>query len=70
MEPQEHYRLKLGIKVRQATVAVYMLRRPHSSSWTWRSFLHNHALVVAAIDMGTRRRAREDPIQAWRQNDR
>jgi hypothetical protein len=36
--------LKLGIKVSQATVVKYMLRRPHSPSSTWRNFLHNHAL--------------------------
>jgi hypothetical protein len=43
--------LKVGIKVSQATVAKYMLRRPHSPSSNWRSFLYNHALGVAAIDM-------------------
>ena len=43
--------LKLGIKVSQATVAKYMLRRPHSPSPTWRTFLRNHALGSAAIDM-------------------
>jgi len=43
--------LKIGISVSQATVAKYMLRRPHSPSPTWRSFLRNHALGIAAIDM-------------------
>jgi hypothetical protein len=43
--------LKLGIKVSQATVAKYMLRRPHSPSPTWRTLLRNHALGIAAIDM-------------------
>ena len=43
--------LRLGIKVSQATVAKYRLGRPHSPSSTWRSFLHNHALGVAAIEM-------------------
>ena len=43
--------LKLGIKVSQATVAKYMVRRPHPSSPTWRSFLRNQALGIAAIDM-------------------
>jgi hypothetical protein len=28
-----------------------MLRRHHSPSPTWRSFLRNHALGIAAIDM-------------------
>jgi hypothetical protein len=39
------------VKVREATVAKYMLRRPYSPTSTWRSFLHNHALGVATIDM-------------------
>jgi len=43
--------LKLRIKVSQSTVAKYMLRLPHSPSSTWRSFLHNHARGVAAIDV-------------------
>lgn len=43
--------LKLGIQISQATVAKYMLRRPLSPSPTWRSFLRNHALGIAAIDM-------------------
>ena len=43
--------LKLGIKISQATVAKYMLRRQHSPSPTWRSFLRNQALGIAAIDM-------------------
>jgi hypothetical protein len=42
--------LKLGIKISQATVA-NMLHRPHSPSPTWRSFLCNHALGIAGIDM-------------------
>ena len=43
--------LKLGIEISQATVAKYMVRRPHSPSPTWRSFLRNQALGIAAIDM-------------------
>jgi hypothetical protein len=43
--------LKLGIKISQAAVARYMLRRPHSPSPTWRSFLRNQALGIAAIDV-------------------
>jgi putative transposase len=43
--------LKLGIEISQATVAKYMLRRPRFPSPTWRSFLRNHALGIAAIDM-------------------
>ena len=43
--------LKLGIKVRQATVGRYMPWRPKVPSPTWRSFLHNHLTDIAAIDM-------------------
>ena len=43
--------LKLTIKISKATVAKYVLRRQHSPSPTWRSFLRNQALGVAAIDM-------------------
>jgi hypothetical protein len=43
--------LKLGIEVSPATVGKYMPRRAHSPSPTWRSFLNNHALGIAAIDM-------------------
>jgi putative transposase len=43
--------LKLGIKVSQATVAKCMVRRSHRPSPTWRSFLHNQALGITAIDM-------------------
>jgi hypothetical protein len=43
--------LKLGIKVSQTTVAKYMPRRAHFPSPTWRSFLRNQALGIAAIDM-------------------
>jgi putative transposase len=43
--------LKLGIEISQATVAKYTLRRSHPPSPRWRSFLRNHALGIAAIDM-------------------
>ena len=43
--------LKLGIEISQATVAKYMPRRPGSSSPTWRTFLRNQAIGIAAIDM-------------------
>ena len=43
--------LKLGIKVSQATVAKYMVRRVGTPSPTWRSFLRNEAIGIAAIDM-------------------
>ena len=43
--------LKLGIGVSQATVGKYMVRRPGTPSPTWRSFLRNQAIGIAAIDM-------------------
>ena len=43
--------LKLGIKVSQAMVAKYMVRRIGTPSPTWRSFLRNEAIGIAAIDM-------------------
>jgi putative transposase len=43
--------LKLGIEISQATVAKYMVRRRGVPSPSWRSFLHNQALGVAAIDL-------------------
>jgi putative transposase len=43
--------LKLGVEISQATVAKYMIRRPGSPSSTWRSFLRNQAIGIAAIDM-------------------
>ena len=43
--------LKLGIEVSQATVAKYMVRRVGAPSPTWRSFLRNEAIGIAAIDM-------------------
>ncbi len=48
--------LKLGIKLSQATVAKYMVRRPGSSSPTWRNCLRNQAIGIAAIDMFVVRR--------------
>jgi putative transposase len=43
--------LKLGIEVSQATVAKYMVRRAGTPSPTWRCFLRNEAIGIAAIDM-------------------
>ena len=43
--------LKIGIEVSQATVAKYMVRRVGTPSPTWRSFLRNEAIGIAAIDM-------------------
>jgi hypothetical protein len=43
--------LKLGIEVSQATVGRYMPWRPKEPSPTWRSFLRNHMMDIAAVDM-------------------
>src|SRR6202043_549451 len=43
--------LKLGIGISQATGAKYMVRRIGTPSPTWRSFLRNEAIGIAAIDM-------------------
>jgi hypothetical protein len=43
--------LKLGIEVSQATVAKYTVRPAGTPSPTWRSFLRNEAIGIAAIDM-------------------
>jgi putative transposase len=43
--------LKLGIDVSQSTVAKYMMRRQGRPSPTWRSFLRNEAIGIAAIDL-------------------
>jgi transposase InsO family protein len=43
--------LKLGIEVAQSTVAKYMAkRRPGGSGQTWKTFLHNHAAGLGAMD--------------------
>ena len=43
--------LKLGIDVSQSTVAKYMSRTRRPPSQSWRTFLHNHAEAIAAIDL-------------------
>jgi transposase InsO family protein len=42
--------LKLGIEVAQSTVAKYMARRGRGRSQTWKTFLHNHAAGIGAMD--------------------
>jgi transposase InsO family protein len=42
--------LKLGVEVAQSTVAKYMARRGRGSSQTWKTFRHNHAADIAAMD--------------------
>ena len=42
--------LKLGIEVSEATVSKYLARLSKPPSQTWRTFLGNHAKVLASID--------------------
>jgi transposase InsO family protein len=43
--------LKLGFEVAQSSVAKYMVKRRGPPSQGWRTFLHNHAPDIAAIDL-------------------
>ena len=43
--------LMLGIEVAESTVARYMTRRQGPPSQGWKTFLHNHASVIASIDL-------------------
>src|SRR6266436_3637026 len=43
--------LKLGIDVGQTTVAKYMVKRRGPPSQGWKTFLHNHADGIAAMDL-------------------
>src|SRR4030081_2904584 len=43
--------LKLGIEVAQSTVAKYMARSGRGRSQTWKTFLHNHAAGIGAMDI-------------------
>jgi transposase InsO family protein len=43
--------LKLGFEVGQSSVAKYMVKRPGPPSQGWRTFLRNHALDIAAMDL-------------------
>jgi hypothetical protein len=50
--PRIHGELrKLGIEVSQATVGRYLPWRPEVPSPIWRSFLHNHADGIVAVDL-------------------
>jgi transposase InsO family protein len=42
--------LKLGIVVAQSTVAKYMAKGGRGPSQTWKTFLHNHAAGIGAMD--------------------
>jgi len=43
--------LKLGIDIGQTSVAKYIARRRSPPSQGWKTFLHNHADDIAAMDM-------------------
>jgi transposase InsO family protein len=43
--------LKLGFEVAQSSVAKYMVKRRGPPSQRWRTFLHNHAPGIAAMDL-------------------
>ena len=43
--------LKLGFEVAQSSVAKYMIKRSGPSAQGWRTFLHNHAPNIAAMDL-------------------
>jgi transposase InsO family protein len=43
--------LKLGFEVAQSSVAKYMIKRSGPSGQGWRTFLHNHAPNIAAMDL-------------------
>src|SRR5580692_4430615 len=43
--------LKLGFEVAQSSVAKYMVTRRGPPSQRWRTFLHNHAPDIAAMDL-------------------
>ena len=43
--------LKLGFAVAQSSVAKYMVKRRVPPSQGWRTFLHNHAPDIAAMDL-------------------
>src|ERR1700680_3086136 len=43
--------LKLGFEVAQSSVAKYMVKRREPPSQGWRTFLHNHAPAIAAMDL-------------------
>jgi hypothetical protein len=43
--------LKLGIRVAQSTVSIYMVPRRGRPLQSWKTFIHNHAEGIASIDL-------------------
>jgi hypothetical protein len=50
-QPYPHGPPKLGFEVAQSSVAKYMVKRRGPPSQGWRTFLHNHAPDIAAMDL-------------------
>src|SRR5262245_22023950 len=49
--PRIHSELmKLGIKISEASIAKYMVRRPKPPSQSWRTFLDNHVSQLSSVD--------------------
>jgi hypothetical protein len=64
--PRIHGELvKLGIDVRQATVAKYMAKRRRPPSHTWRTFLANHLHQIVAADFSWCRRRHGGCCSSW-----
>src|SRR5712672_2804520 len=57
--------LMLGIEVAQSTVARYMIRRQGSPSQGWKTFLRNHAVGIASIDLFVVRTISFSCSMAW-----
>jgi len=57
--------LMLGFDVAQSTVSKYMMRGRGPPSQSWRTFLRNHAEVIAAIDMCVVRTMTFDQLYAF-----
>jgi hypothetical protein len=54
-KPRIHSELmKLNIKISEASIAKYMVRRPKPPSQTWRTFLNTHVSQLASVDFFTR----------------
>jgi hypothetical protein len=52
--PRIHSELmKLDIKISEASIAKYMVRRPKPPSQTWRTFLKNHVSQLGSVDFFT-----------------
>jgi len=57
--------LKLGIEVAPSTVAKYMARCRRPPKQSWKTFLHNHAAGIAAMDLSWCRRSTSASSIFW-----